>query len=264
MSAQLEDGYTRIANELLEQIPKYKFNGTQLRIILTVWRYTYGFNRKDHEMSLSFFVKATQLGKTQIDRELTVLIDSNVLVVTEEPTYTKSRKLGFNKNYDEWLIEYSQPKQEQSAKTLTVSKKDTEQSAKTLTQTVSKNADQEIHSFKDSKESSTTDDFDKVVSAFRRIHRNVLDFLTLDSPLLTGMLEDGIPADFIIEIMESKYKPSVKVFNYYKDAIREQYAKRPKFKRNEELDRAIELQKRMENYSGEPEQWILDLLDTGS
>jgi predicted phage replisome organizer len=114
------------------------------------------------------------------------------------------------------------------------------------------------------KESSTADDFDKVVSAFKELHRNVLDFPLLDSPLLTRMLEDGISADFIIDVMESKHKSSVKVFSYYKDAIREQYAKRPKFKRNEELDRAIELQKRMENYSGEPEQWILDLLDTGS
>lgn len=262
MSAQLEDGYTRVANELLEQIPKFKFNGTQLRIILIIWRFTYGFNRKDHEMSLTFFIKATQLGKTQIDRELTTLIDSNVLIVTEEPTYTKSRKLGFNKNYDEWLIECSQPKQVQSAKTLTDSKNADEQSAKKSTQTVSKNADQEIHSFKDNYKESTTDEFSEVVSAFREIHRNVLDFPLVDSPLLTKMLEDGIPADFIIEVMESKHKPSVKVFSYYKDAIREKFDNRPKFKRNTELDHAIELQRRMENYSGEPDKWIFE--DTGS
>lgn len=111
-------------------------------------------------------------------------------------------------------------------------------------------------------ENITTDDFSEVVSAFREIHPNVLDFPMVDSPLLTGMLEDGIPADFIIEVMESKYKPSVKVFSYYKDAIREKFASRPKFKRNTELDHQIELQRRMENYRGEPDQWIFE--DTGS
>ncbi|MBD0381234.1 replication protein [Paenibacillus sedimenti] len=95
------DRYTKIANELLEQVPKFKFNGTQLRIILVVWRYTYGFRRKSHEFSLNFLAEATDAGRGQVDRELTALIERNVLkVISGNPG--KPRVLQFNKNYEEW------------------------------------------------------------------------------------------------------------------------------------------------------------------
>jgi hypothetical protein len=39
-----------------------------------VWRYTYGFNRKQHELSQNFIAEATGLHKKQIQRELNNLI----------------------------------------------------------------------------------------------------------------------------------------------------------------------------------------------
>lgn len=220
MSAQLEDGYTMIANELLERLPKFKLNGTQLRVIMIVWRYTYGFKRKDHEMSLSFFVKATGLGKTQIDRELTNLIENKVLVVTEESTYTKSRKLGFNKHLDDWKLEYSQPKEVQSAKTLTVSKNADEQSAEMRTPTVSKNADQEIKTFKEIH--STEDDFRKVSKAYAEIHA-VMDLPYTNNTLLSKLLDEEIPADHIIGVMKEKYRSTVTTLKFYEGAIRDSW-----------------------------------------
>lgn len=222
MSVQLEDGFTQIANELLENLPKYKFNGTQLRIIMVVWRFTYGFKRKDHEMSLSFFTKATGLGKTQIDRELTNLIDYKVLIVTEESTYTKSRKLGFNKIYSDWSIEYSQQISVESAKTLTVSENAEEQSANMRTHTVSKNADQERKVFKENLKENTTDDFDKVRIAFNDIHK-VLDMPMQDSPTLSKLLDDGVPSELIIDVMKEKNKNGVKTIKYYVEAIKERH-----------------------------------------
>jgi phage replication O-like protein O len=228
MSAQLEDGYTRIANELLENLPRFKFNGTQLRIIMVVWRFTYGFKRKDHEMSLSFFVKATGLGKTQLDRELSNLISYNVLIVTEESTYTKSRKLGFNKHFDEWKIENSQKKEEQSAKTLTVIEKVEEQSAKTLTQTVSKNADQERYSFKDNFKENTTSDFEKLSNSYLNLHEKLMAS-PKDEMYMEQILKDGIPVDFIIETMTDLHLRKegkgehINGFSYYMNAIRERF-----------------------------------------
>lgn len=101
---QLEDGYTRIANELMEQVPKFKFNGTQLRIIIVIWRFTYGFKRKDHEFSVSFLAEAIDASRSQVDRELTALIDRNVVQVMGYGS-TRSRILQFNKNYEEWSNE---------------------------------------------------------------------------------------------------------------------------------------------------------------
>lgn len=99
---QLENGYTRIANELLEAVLKTPFIATHLKIILTCWRYTYGFGRKETELSLNFLSKATGISKRYISDGLTELINSNVLIVIKESTYNSSRIIAFNKNYSEW------------------------------------------------------------------------------------------------------------------------------------------------------------------
>lgn len=102
MSVQLENGYTRVANELLEQVVLYKLNASQLKIVLTIIRYTYGFNRKSHSLSLNFIAKATGISKRYVSSELTKLIDGNVVLVTQEHTDTQSRELQLNKDYKSW------------------------------------------------------------------------------------------------------------------------------------------------------------------
>ncbi|QIB26072.1 replication protein [Caloranaerobacter azorensis] len=99
---QLENGFTRIANEILEALAKTKLNGTQFRIIMTIFRYTYGFHRKEHEMSETFIAEAVGITKRQVRRELKTLVDNKIIIITKESTYTKARKLKFNKNYKEW------------------------------------------------------------------------------------------------------------------------------------------------------------------
>lgn len=101
MASPQPDKYTKIANELLENVPKFRFNGTQLRIILAIWRYTYGFNRKDHEFAISFLAEAIKASRSQVDRELSALIDRKVLIVISGGN-GKARVIRFNKNYDEW------------------------------------------------------------------------------------------------------------------------------------------------------------------
>ena len=103
-SPQKENGHTRIANELLEVLAKTKLNGTQRRILDIVIRYTYGFQRISHEISLTFISEATGMGKLQIKRELDTLIQNNIVKIYEPSTYTKPKKIGFNKDYDSWLI----------------------------------------------------------------------------------------------------------------------------------------------------------------
>lgn len=120
---QKEHGHTQIANELMEQIPMFKFNGTQLRILLVIIRYTYGFNRTEHEMSLSFISEATQINREQTKRELSTLIKNNVITVTIEASFNSTRVLKFNKNYEEWEIEKSKLKSYQGANYTPGSKK---------------------------------------------------------------------------------------------------------------------------------------------
>lgn len=98
------DEFTKVANELMEQVPFFKFNGAQMRLILVIWRNTYGWSRKDHDFSITFLHGHTGLSESAVKRELAALIEARVLVVTKRASRTTSRRLAFNKDYDTWKI----------------------------------------------------------------------------------------------------------------------------------------------------------------
>ncbi|GGJ51193.1 replication protein [Virgibacillus salexigens] len=99
---QIENGHTRVANEILNQIMKTNLNGTQFRLVIAIWRYTYGFQRKEYEMSSSYLAKLLNTkSRSQVDRELTSLIDKGVLTV-KGIGEKGARVLSFNKNYKDW------------------------------------------------------------------------------------------------------------------------------------------------------------------
>ncbi len=82
-SPQLENGYTKISNELLEATAKFPFNGSQLRMILFLWRKTYGFNKPQDKLSLSQWATGTKLSQRTICRELKNLKQMNVIQENE-------------------------------------------------------------------------------------------------------------------------------------------------------------------------------------
>lgn len=98
---QLEDGYTRIANEILEQAARHRLNGTQFRLLMIIWRYTYGYRRKEAEFTLPFLADAIGASRSQVHRELTALIERNVLEVVAGGS-GKPRLLRFNKDSNKW------------------------------------------------------------------------------------------------------------------------------------------------------------------
>jgi phage replication O-like protein O len=98
---QKEQGYTPIAHEILEEIAKHRLNGTQFRIILIVWRYTYGFNRKEHAMSIGFLADALGIRKNRVETELNILLFRNIL--TAKRNGNRARIISFNKDYDTWI-----------------------------------------------------------------------------------------------------------------------------------------------------------------
>ncbi|MEK5171799.1 replication protein [Heyndrickxia sp. FSL W8-0496] len=119
---KLKNGHTRIANEILEQIIKTNLNGTQFRLLIAIWRYTYGFSRKHHEMSLNFLARILNANRSQIDRELTALIDRNIVVVIGIGS-KGARLMGFNKDYNEWDKPKENVQQEEPKKKSTKPKK---------------------------------------------------------------------------------------------------------------------------------------------
>ena len=98
---QKENGYTAIANEILEHIYKLNLNGTQFRIVLIIWRFTYGFHKTEREMSLAFIAEGIDTTRNHVDRELKALIDRNIVSVSGVGK-GRGRLLSVNKNYDQW------------------------------------------------------------------------------------------------------------------------------------------------------------------
>lgn len=99
---QKENGSTDIANELLEAIYSSEFNGTEYAVLLCVLRYTYGFHRKKHELSLSFITKATHRHRNGVARAINDLIKRNVLTQYSDPSFNSTREIGINKDYNKW------------------------------------------------------------------------------------------------------------------------------------------------------------------
>ena len=99
---QLEDGYTRIANELLEAVFHADFNGAQIRVLLCLMRNTYGYGRKECDFSNSFVAKGTGLNKKSAATVIKSLEDGKVITVLKQSTYSSPKKVKLNKHTEEW------------------------------------------------------------------------------------------------------------------------------------------------------------------
>lgn len=98
-SPQLEDGYTTIANEILEAMAKTPFSGKEIQIVCVVFRKTYGWHKKNAPMSIGGFQKDTGLDRRSVTRTLSRLTQRRILIKTSNgfiSTY------GFQKDYTKW------------------------------------------------------------------------------------------------------------------------------------------------------------------
>lgn len=102
---QTENGYTSISNELLEAIYRYSFTSTQLKIILCVCRYTYGYSRKVHSLGAGYIAKAIGSNARHTAREIVKLIKGGVLIENKIYKLNSPRKLGLQKDYEVWRVD---------------------------------------------------------------------------------------------------------------------------------------------------------------
>ena len=97
-SPQTENGYTKIANELYDQIVKTAILGSEYQLLFFVIRKTYGFNKKEDRISLTQFEKGTGLSRATVNKGLKNLVLMKLLVKTAIPTYS------INKDWETWLV----------------------------------------------------------------------------------------------------------------------------------------------------------------
>lgn len=102
-SPQLENGYTSIANEILDNLCKLSLNGTELKVIICIFRYTFGFHRKSHKLSASFIAKWGECDLSSVKRALKRLQERKIVVCVNPEKKGVTAELAFNKNYEQWV-----------------------------------------------------------------------------------------------------------------------------------------------------------------
>ena len=92
---QLEDGHTRIANEILEHLVSTHLSSNQWQVLIFIIRKTYGFNKKVDYIANFQICEATGLCKAVVSRVLQKLENMNMI-------NKKGKFIGFQKDWEAW------------------------------------------------------------------------------------------------------------------------------------------------------------------
>jgi len=99
-SPQIYNGYLKIAHELFEAMIMSNIPFNHRKVLDTIIRYTYGYNKKSNHISMENFRVLTGLRAQNICRCIKELERAKVIVVIHKD---KIVEYGINKNYYEWL-----------------------------------------------------------------------------------------------------------------------------------------------------------------
>lgn len=123
--ADTDDGYTRVANELLEAIAGADLTARQLKVMIAVIRKTYGFQKKSDRIADIQIAEITGLSRQNVNKAKKELISMHCLILD-------GNKIGVNKEVSAWVFTNSLQKRD------TVSKLKTKSVSKIETHEVSK------------------------------------------------------------------------------------------------------------------------------
>ncbi len=127
VNPQKENGHMGIANELVEAFQLLHLSGNQWRLLWTILRFTYGWNKKVDCISLTTFEKGTGLNRWNLKRDLNDLFHRGIIIKDSSDYITK---YGLQKDHTKWQT---------SIKNNTSIKNDTAASIKNDTKTSIKN-----------------------------------------------------------------------------------------------------------------------------
>jgi len=107
-SPQKENGYVAIANKIMEALASIRIPGEARQVLDVIFRKTYGWNKKEDEISLSQFRKTTGLTSPHIIRARNKLLKMNIITVAQKGN-SNILTYRFQKDYTKWK---SLPKKE--------------------------------------------------------------------------------------------------------------------------------------------------------
>lgn len=101
-SPQKENGFTPIANEILEQLVKIDLLGAELRVLLFIIRKTYGYQKKFDRISFTQFEKGTGISRQTINKTIKNLMSKGLIVKICLP----GGNIGYSfiKDHENWVV----------------------------------------------------------------------------------------------------------------------------------------------------------------
>ncbi|EJY9806357.1 replication protein [Escherichia coli] len=93
--ADIDDGYTRFADELLEAIASADLTARQLKVMLAYVRKTYGFNKKTDRIADEQIAQLTGLSRQNVNKAKKELISMNCL-------FMDGNQIGVNSEVSAW------------------------------------------------------------------------------------------------------------------------------------------------------------------
>lgn len=94
---QIENGHTRIANELMDQLGHLRISGNQFRILVVIIRKTYGFQKKIDKIANVQICEATGLGKSVVSRAMAELKERGIITAS-------GKSVGIQKDWELWKV----------------------------------------------------------------------------------------------------------------------------------------------------------------
>ncbi len=106
---KLANGYTRIANEIMDELSKIRIPGRARQVLDFILRKTYGWHKKTATISLSQFTEGTGMSKISVCKGLNKLLDMNLITKkgNAKSYFTKKGNdyditYGLQKEYNRW------------------------------------------------------------------------------------------------------------------------------------------------------------------
>lgn len=121
-SPQVENGFTPIANEIMEALMKVNLSAYESRVLWFILRKTYGWSKKTDWITLSQFSECIGLDRRLVHRAIKKLSSKKMIVINKDDTF--KIRYGFQKDYKKWDL---------SSKKMTVIYRDDRVSSKEMT-----------------------------------------------------------------------------------------------------------------------------------
>ena len=103
-SPQIENGYTKISNEIMEHFASCRISGREWQVLLVIIRKTYGFNKKSDFISMGQFAKFTGMKRPDVAEQIKKLLGKNLIGVTQKPNTNGINSYIFQKDWELWRV----------------------------------------------------------------------------------------------------------------------------------------------------------------